>query len=185
MTKVNAPKRLTSMSLRNQSVKDQRMRMTSERRTDDSAIRKERAHLSCQLKASFVVNDHYRDFPPIEGSARGWPNPESSPKDPQQVGFRRTEPDFNDSSSCPKRRCSRATMTAAVSCDATQTVDERNRDFYASNPDRRHMPGPNNRHTLRLVRGSLRYASSLPPVTSVISARHVITPRRDTGPCSS
>ena len=128
MTKVNAPKRLTSMSLRNQSVKDQRMRMTSERRTDDSAIRKERAHLSCQLKASFVVNDHYRDFPPIEGSARGWPNLESSPKDPQQVGFRRTEPDFNDSSSCPKRRCSRATMTAAVSCDATQTVDERNRD---------------------------------------------------------
>jgi hypothetical protein len=44
MTKVNAPKRLTSMSLRNQSGRDQRMRATSERRTDDSAVRKERAH---------------------------------------------------------------------------------------------------------------------------------------------
>jgi len=59
MTKVNAPKRFPSMSLRNQSVRDQRMRMTSERHTDDSAVRKERAHLFCQLKASFVVNEHY------------------------------------------------------------------------------------------------------------------------------
>ena len=55
MTRVNAPKWLTSMSLRNQSVRDQRMRMTSERRTDESAVRKKRAHLFCQLKASFVV----------------------------------------------------------------------------------------------------------------------------------
>jgi hypothetical protein len=61
------------------------MRMTSERRTDNSAIRKERAHLSCQLKASFVVNDHYRDFSPRLG-------PRAEPS---------MEPDFNDSSSCP------------------------------------------------------------------------------------
>ena len=70
-----------------------------------------------------------RDLTSIEDSARGWPNLESSPKAPQQVGFKRTEPDFDDSSSCPKRRCSRATTTAAVSCNATQTVDERNGDL--------------------------------------------------------
>jgi hypothetical protein len=67
----------------------------------------------------------WRYFAPLRARPEGDPTWSRVQRTPQQVGFKRTEPDFNDSSSCPKRRCSRAITTAAVSCGvATQTVDE-------------------------------------------------------------
>jgi hypothetical protein len=65
---------------------------------------------------------------PLRARPEGGLNLESSPKDPTAGRLQADRADSNDSSSCPKHRCSRATTTAAVSYDATQTVDERNRD---------------------------------------------------------
>ena len=55
----------------------------------------------------------WRYFAPLRARPEGGPTWSRVQRIPQQVGFKRTEPDFNDSSSCPKRRCSRAITTAA------------------------------------------------------------------------